>query len=72
MFNKKYMGEIKYNLFRTDDTYPEKVRRLDPYRRDGYSVTATNLKTEFRDVRSTFMKALKNFHPYGREGDGKI
>lgn len=60
-FNKRNMDEIIINLFIDDQGYPEEVSRLDPFYRNGYSVTARKLKSEFWNHRSTLTQALSNF-----------
>lgn len=67
-FNARDISEINDNMFTNDDAYPEELRSLDPYYRDGYSVTAAKLKTEFRNVRSILMKVHSNWKLSG-QGD---
>lgn len=69
-FNDKTLHEIDENLFERDESYPVELRDLDPYYRDGYVVTTTKLKSEFRDLRSIFMKYFSNFQKSG-QGDGE-
>ena len=67
-FNDVTVEEINYNLFKNDESYPDKLRSLDPFYRDGYTVTASKLKVEFRDILSLFMKVYSNFQNSG-QGD---
>ena len=64
-FNKPKNDAGNYNLFKYDDSYPEEIRKLDPYYRKGCEVTAGKLKSEFRDLRSLFTKAFSNFRQSG-------
>lgn len=64
-FNKPNSEAVNYNLFRDEEAYPEEVRKLDPFYRPGYVVTAAKLKAEFRDLRALFTKAFSNFRQSG-------
>lgn len=43
-----------------DDLYPEQFRSLDLFHEDGYTVTSTKLKTEFRNLQKIIMKGHAN------------
>lgn len=68
-FNKNDIDGIKFDLFRDDESYPEEFRPLDQFLRNEYSVTASNLKSEFGNLRSTFTQDFSNFkiQEWGRQ-----
>lgn len=55
-------------MFASKSDYPEQIQKLDPYYRDGFTVTAEKLKTEFRNLRSQLMKGHANWK---RSGQGE-
>jgi len=63
-FNRSDDDALNFNVLQ-NESYPEEVKSLDPYYREGYVTTASKLKAEFRDLRSAFMKCFANFQKSG-------
>lgn len=73
VFNCAEKEIVNINLFGQDETKPMELRLLDSYQQQGYVITSTKLKTEFRNFRSLLIKVHSNRKMSGqgeREDDG--
>lgn len=60
-FNRGDDAALNLSLLNDEESYPEGMRSLDPFQRDGFKKTYSKLKEKFRYLRSAFMKGIVKF-----------